>query len=140
MSDAPAEHIPHVQLAYLVLTLTFLLESDGIFTPPPLRARHLTSLYPPYPLERANNLLGFLMNKTEKHAFLNVSLSSQMRTISLGDVMNQKSIGNATKRRTMAGAAMTKKTHGVDAVPKSFPIQRVTGNVMVTTQRIPVTR
>ena len=91
-------------------------------------------------LERANNLLGFLMNKTEEHAFLKISLSSQMRTISLGDVMNQKSIGNATKRRTMAGAVTTKKTHGVDTVSKSFPIQRVTGNVMVTTQRILVTR
>ena len=91
-------------------------------------------------LERANNLLGFLMNKTEEHTFLDISLSSQMRTVSLGDVMNRKSIGNATKRRTMVGTAMTKRTHSVDAVSKSFPIQRVAGDVMVTTQRIPATR
>ena len=91
-------------------------------------------------LERANNLLGFLMNKTEEHAFLDVSLSSQMRTISLGDVMNRKSVGNTMKRRTMVGTVTTKRTHGIDTVSKSFPIQRVAGDVMVTTQHIPATR
>lgn len=57
------------------------------------------------------------MNKEER-AFLGISLSLQTRTISLYNVMNWKSIGAVT----------TKRTHGVGAVTKNFPIQRVAGD------------
>jgi len=76
-----------------------------------------------------DNPLGFLVNKKEERVFLDVSFGSQMETVSLDDEMNLKSVGNVTKR-----------DHGVDAVTKSFPIQRVAGDATVTTQRIPASQ
>ena len=113
-------------------------------------------------LERANNPLGFLMNKEER-TLLDASLSSQTRIVRLDDVMNQKSIGNAmskrnhgvdatTKKRHQGvgaatkkrhhgvGAATKKKNHGVDGVTKSFPIQEVPDDAPVTIQRIPASQ
>ena len=101
--------------------------------------------------ERANNPLGFLMNKGER-TLLDASLSSQTRIVRLDDVMNQKSIGNAMskrnhgvgattkKRHQGVGAAMKKRNHSVDGVTKSFPIQEVPDDAPVTIQRIPASQ